>query len=127
MKSVVRFSTWVAFAALFCFASSAFGQGNMKLANSGNSVLNYAPSGLFVLALGPAGDHGVVVNRSGSGNGCGSQGWNDRGWGGNGGGRCTQVPEGGTALMYLFLAGLCCTGAMFLRQQRNPEHERATE
>jgi hypothetical protein len=28
------------------------------------------------------------------------------------------VPEGGAALAYLFLAGLCCFGAMFLRSRR---------
>jgi hypothetical protein len=128
MKSLSRFSVWVAFAALLCFASSAFGQSkvNVKVTNSRNSVLNSAPAGFLAFAFGPGGDHIIAGNRGGnnggnqggnggSQNGCGSnQGWNDR----VGGGRCTQVPEGGTALMYLLLAGLCCAAAMILRPQQ---------
>jgi hypothetical protein len=131
MKSLSRSSVWVVFAALLCFASSAFCQSkiNVKVANSGNSVLNSAPAGFLAFTFGPGGNHIIGGNRGGnnggnnggnqggnggSQNGCGNQGWNDR----VGGGRCTQVPEGGTALMYLLLAGLCCAAAMVLRPQQ---------
>jgi hypothetical protein len=131
MKSVARFSAWVAFAALLCFASSAFGQGtaNLKI-NAGNRVLTYAPPSFLTFTFGPGGDHrsgdpAYGGNNSGN-NGCGNQGggwggggWNDQGWGGgNGGGGCTPVPEGGTSLMYIFLAGSSCFGAMLLRSRR---------
>lgn len=130
MKSLVRFSAWIGFAALLCFAPCAFGQGavNVRVARAGNSVLNYAPASLLAFTLGQRGDH-----RGGDkdGNGCGNQGGGGGGWdgegrddgrgdggGGNGGDGCTPVPEGGTALMYLSLAGLCCLGAMVLRSRR---------
>jgi hypothetical protein len=132
MKSAARFSAWIAFAALLCFAPSAFGRANVSIQgkNSGISILSSVPTGFLAFTLGPAGNHGIGGNRGGnngnnggnggSQNGCGGQGSNDRAWGGNSGGGCTAVPEGGTALMYLLLAGLCCAGAMVLRSQRNP-------
>ena len=33
--------------------------------------------------------------------------------------RCQQVPEGGSAAIYLLGAGLTCFGAMFLRSRTN--------
>jgi hypothetical protein len=127
MKSVARFSALVAFAALLCFAPYAFSQGpdNVRVAGAGNSVRNYAPSGFltFALSLGgnPKGGNPVNGGRNGCGNQGGRGGWFGEGWfGGGGGGGCAPVPvpEGGTALMYLLLAGLCCVGAMILRSRR---------
>jgi hypothetical protein len=34
-------------------------------------------------------------------------------------GKTATVPEGGTSLMYLALAGLCCFGAMAYRMRRH--------
>jgi hypothetical protein len=148
MKSFSRFSVWAAVATLVCFAPSAFGQSkvNVKVTNSGYGVLNSAPAGFLALSFGPGGLGGDRGGNNGGNNG-GRNGGNNGGYGGNqggnggnqggngggqngcsgnqggwndqvGGGKCTQVPEGGTALMYLLLAGLCCAGAMVLRQQR---------
>jgi hypothetical protein len=124
MKPVARFSVWVLFAGILCFAPSAFSQGpDRHAAVAGNGVLNLAPSSFLAFTLGPGGrsdDHD-------GGNGCGNQGgggwgggWDGDGWGGggNGGGGCSSVPEGGTALMYLSVAGLCCLGALALRSRK---------
>lgn len=116
MKSMVKLSV-VAFAAILCFAACAFGQDtvNTKLANPGFSALN-APSALFTIPLGFGGNNG---NNS---NGCSnksSNSWDGWGWGdgGNNGG-CAAVPEGGTTLTYLSLAGLFCLGAFAFRSRR---------
>ena len=126
MKSITRLSVWVAFAALLCFAPSAFGQGtvNTKGTGAGYNLLNNAPSGFLAYTFGFGGDprggdhHG---GNGGGGNGCSNQGSYDNGWGGggnNGSGGCTSVPEGGTTLMYGLLAGLCCLGAIAFRFRR---------
>jgi hypothetical protein len=146
MKSFSRFSAWAAVAALVCFAPAAFAQSkvNVRVTNSGNGILNMAPAGFLTFSFGPGGNNGGGYggygggNNGGGNNGGGNNGGgNNGGYGGNngggsggqngcgqgfndrvGGGKCTQVPEGGTALMYLLLAGLCCAGAMVLRPQR---------
>jgi hypothetical protein len=119
MKSMTRFSVWAAFAALLCFATGAFGQStaNTMAANTGHNFLNSTPANFLVFTLGfgsgpGQGNHG--------GSGC-SQGSDNGGWGGrggNGGGGCTTVPEGGTTLMYVLLAGVGCLGGMTLRSRR---------
>jgi hypothetical protein len=142
MKSFCRFSAWAAVAALVCFAPAAFAQNkvNVRVTNSGSGILNMAPAGFLAFGFGPGGNRGgnnggnnggynggnnggyggnggnggSQGGNGGSQNGCGGQGFNDR----VGGGKCAQVPEGGTTLMYLLLAGLCCAGAMVLRPQR---------
>jgi hypothetical protein len=124
MKSIAKFST-VTFAALLCFASCVFAQDtvNAKTTGVGSRVLSYAPSAAFTLTL----DFGNKSNNGNNGNnggkGCtpnqgGWDGWN-WGWGGGGnnGGGCTTVPEGGTTLTYLSLAGLCCLGAVVFRRR----------
>lgn len=119
MKSRARFSVLAVFAALLCFAPCAIGQ-NVTVA--GNSVLNHAPSAFLTVGLGP-GDHHK------DGGGCGKKGGNG-GWewffggGDNKNKGCgptptAAVPEGGTSLMYLALAGLCCFGAMAYRMRRH--------
>ena len=125
MKSITSFPAWVAFAALLCFAPSAFGQGtsNIKATGSGYTFLNAAPSSFLAFTLGPRAPRS---GNQGANNGCGNQGWADRGWdgwawgggGNNGGGGCSSVPEGGTALLYVLLAGLCCAGAIVVRSRR---------
>jgi hypothetical protein len=134
MKSAARFSSWIALIALLCFASCAFGQGRVSdtVTNAGNHALN-APASFLTFTPDRGGRDG---DHWGGGKGCGNQGggggewgggsWDaeerdDGGWGGGGGNRgggCTSVPEGGTALMYLSLAGLSCMGAMALRSRR---------
>jgi hypothetical protein len=129
MKSAARFSAWAALAALLCFAPCALGQGtgNTKGTQVGNSGLNYAASSFLTFTLTAGGHHkdgdgwgggngggGNGGGNGGGGNGCGNQG----GGGGWGGGGCTPVPEGGNALMYLSLAGICCFGAMIFRLRR---------
>jgi hypothetical protein len=98
MKKLIGKFSVVAFAGLLCFATSAFAQHGPGQGNGGGN---------------------------GGGSGCTSQqqsngGWGWGGWGGggNGGGGCTTVPEGGTTLMYVLLAGVGCLGAMALRSRR---------
>jgi|ERR1035438_4357729 hypothetical protein len=118
MKSTARFSVLVVFAALLCFAPFAVGQG---ITAAGNSVLSQAPSAFLTVGLGP-GDHHKDWGDCGQG---GNGGWD---WfGGSGDNKnkgcgptpTTAVPEGGTSLMYLALAGLCCFGAMAYRMRRH--------
>ncbi len=118
MKFVAKLSAWVVFAALVCFAPGAFGQGVQRNAASGtaSNVRYFTPASLLAFTFGPGGGH------NSGGNGCsqgGNGGWDDRGRGGRGnnGDGCTQVPEGGTATMYLLLAGFCCLGGLILRSR----------
>lgn len=117
MKSMVKLSA-VAFAAILCFASCAFGQDtvNSRVANAGFGALN-APSALFTIPLGFGGNNGNNGN-----NGCSNKSSNSwDGWGlGDGGnkGGCAAVPEGGTTLTYVSLAGLFCLGAFAFRRRR---------
>jgi hypothetical protein len=123
MKSVARFSACVVFAGLLCFAPYALGQGSVSnnAAGAGNSVLNYAPASFLTFVLGPGGDHRVRGRNDNSG--CSNQGagrgslaLGNGAWDGSGG--CTSVPEGGTAAIYLSLAGLCCLAAILWRSRR---------
>ncbi|HZW93513.1 MAG TPA: hypothetical protein VFF64_11220 [Candidatus Eremiobacteraceae bacterium] len=121
MRSMARITT-VAFAAVLCFASCAFAQDTVS------TKTNIGSPALLTLTLG-YGNQGGSNNNNGGGNGCGNQGggggwgWGgDWGWGwgggGNNGGNCKSVPEGGTTLTYLSLAGLCCLGAVVFRSRR---------
>jgi hypothetical protein len=117
MKSMARITT-VAFAAVLGFASCAFAQDTV------NARMNIGSPALLTLTLG-FDNHGGHNNYNGGSNGCGNQGgggWGgDWGWGGgsNNGGNCQSVPEGGTTLTYLSLAGLCCLGALVFRSRRS--------
>lgn len=102
MKSTARFSAWVALAAFLCFAPCALGEGPVH-ANK--------------MIVGHVGDPGPVNIRSHN-DGWGNQGGGGWGGSGNGGGEGVPVPEGGTALGYLALAGLSCFGAMVFRTRR---------
>jgi hypothetical protein len=105
-----RFSAWVIFGGLLCFAPCALGQGSVsaKAAYARNSVLNYAVPGFLTLES-PVGRLDPYHKDS---NSCSNQGRDSRGWGENS--TCKSVPEGGTTFMYLSLAGLFCLGAMAL-------------
>ena len=133
MKSLCRLSSFVAFAVLLSCLPCAFGQSatNIKATGAAQSVLNYAPSSLLAFALTSGHD---LYNNNGKGGKGGNGGYGNGGYGnggygngGNGGGcgysdvkaeKCAAVPEGGTPLMYLLLAGLSCLGAMVLRSRR---------
>jgi hypothetical protein len=109
-----RFSAWVIFGGLLCFAPCALAQGSVsaKAAYAGNSVLNYAPPGFLTLES-PVGRLDPYHKDS---SGCSDQGRDARGWGDSS--ACKSVPEGGTTFMYLLLAGLFSVGAMALGSRR---------
>lgn len=110
-----------------CFLPSAFGQSraNVKATSATHSVLNYEPSSLLAFAF--TSGHDLYNNNGKGGNGGYGNGGYGNGGNGNGGtcsyspskggDKCAAVPEGGTPLMYLLLAGLSCLGAMVLRRQ----------
>lgn len=118
MKSVARLSGGIVLAALLAFAPSAFGR-SANLTVAGAVSVSHVVPGFLTFAFDGRGGNSWDNN----GNGC-SQGknGNDWGWGwgqgGNNGGKCQSVPEGGTALMYVVLAGLACFGAIVLRSRR---------
>lgn len=132
MKSEYRLSGLVVLAALLCFLPSAFGQGpaNSRATGATLSIFDRQPATVLAFALTSGND---LYNNNGKGNkgnngGYGKGGNGGYGNGGNGNGgkgpvcaygeKCAAVPEGGTPLMYLLLAGLSCFGAMVLRSRR---------
>ncbi|MGA3212676.1 MAG: hypothetical protein ABSD20_15325 [Terriglobales bacterium] len=100
-----RFSVIAVLAALLCIAPGALAQG---AAHSRNVVLSEISAS--VLTLGPSADR-----QNGNGGGRCNQDWG-RQQGGNG--QCGQVPEGGTTVAYVSLAGLCCLAAAMFRARR---------
>jgi hypothetical protein len=136
VKSLYKLSVLVALLSFLCFLPSAFGQSptNSRATRATQSVLTYQPPSLLAFALTSGND---LYNNNGKGNQGNNGGYGNGGNGyGNGGGSCgfgricappplppppspyARVPEGGTPLMYLLLAGLCCFGAMVLRLRR---------
>jgi hypothetical protein len=112
MKSAARFSVLIVFATLFCFAPIALGLStvNANHGDGGKFLLSNTSSSIFALTFNePKGDH---HHKRG---GCDNR---DGGWDGG----CSAVPEGGTALVYLSLAGLSCLGAaiFWVRRQARP-------
>jgi hypothetical protein len=115
MKSAARFSVLIVFATLFCFAPLALGLSTVSAhsGDGGTFLLSNSSSSIFALtfssALDPKGGH--HHKRDGCDNRDGS--WD---------GGCSAVPEGGTALVYLSLAGLSCLGAaiFWVRRQARP-------
>lgn len=113
MKSA-RFSVLIVFATLFCFAPMALGLSTVSASSgdSGTFLLSHTSSSIFALTfdsgLGPKNSH----HKRG---GCDTR---DGSWDGG----CSAVPEGGTALVYLSLAGLSCLGAaiFWIRRQARP-------
>ena len=139
MKSISKLSM-IALAVVLCFAPFAFGTAQEAVANVsgdlvvGPSVLSHAVPSFLTFAFDRDRHHGG--DNGGGNNGCGSQGgngWDDKGdkdWGGgnNGGGNCQSVPEGGSNLMYLFLASLACFGVLFVQSLRkSTAHDQLTE
>jgi hypothetical protein len=96
MKKLIGKFSVVVFAGLLCFATSALGS-------------DFGPG------RGNGGGSGCSNNQQQNNDGWGWGGWG--GGGGNGGG-CTTVPEGGTTLMYVLLAGAGCLGAIAIRSRR---------
>ncbi len=97
MKKLIGKFSVVVFAGLLCFATSAFAS-------------DFGPG------RGNGGGSGCSNNQQQNNDGWGWGGWG--GGGGNGGGGCSTVPEGGTTLMYVLLAGVGCAGALALRSRR---------
>jgi hypothetical protein len=137
VKSEYRLSGLVVFAALLCFLPSAFGQSpaSRKATSATPSIFNYQPASFLAFALTSGNDlynnngKGNKGNNGGNGNGGygkgGNGGYGNGGYGNGGKGpvcaygeKCAAVPEGGTPLMYLLLAGLACFGGMVLRSRR---------
>jgi hypothetical protein len=112
VKSLCRASSLVSFAAFLCFLPCASGQSkaNLKVTDSGHTVLKVEPSNLFAFAL-TSGDDFFSNDKHRKDDGC--AGRDERM-----GDKCAAVPEGGTSLMYLLLAGLSCLGGMVLRSRR---------
>jgi hypothetical protein len=95
------------------------GNGNGGNGNGGNGNGGYGNGGYGNGGYGNGGNGGY--GNGGYGNGGYGNGGNGGGCGygqGYGNEKCKALPEGGTALMYLLLAGLSCLGAMFLRSRR---------
>jgi hypothetical protein len=125
MKFMTKLSMIVAGVILF-FAPCAFGvsTGNAQPAVGSvpsQTITRGMPS-FFTLIVDR--DHGHSNNNNGN-NGCGNQGGNGWGngwwWDGNGkDSNCQSVPEGGSSLMYLFLASLACFGALLIQSLRKP-------
>ena len=88
MKLILGFSAWMIVAALLCLAPSALGQIAIhnKATGAASHVPRYAPSSVLVFT------HALASNN-----------------------HPRPVPEGGSALMYMLPAGLCCAGGIFLR------------
>lgn len=121
MKSISKLSM-IALAVVVCFAPFALSQttAHGSIASVGHAVPSF-------LTFAFDRDHNRGGNNGGNNNGCsqGGNGWDGKGgkdgWGGggnNGGGNCQSVPEGGSNLMYLFLASLACFGVLFVQSLR---------
>jgi hypothetical protein len=111
----------ISFAAFLCFLSCALGQttATFKGTGSGNTVLNSQPSNLLAFALTSGDDFFKSDKNNNNNNNNNNQGnqCDSREYGLNN--KCAKaVPEGGTPLMYLLLAGLACLGGMGLRSRR---------
>jgi hypothetical protein len=90
IKEVIRRSSFMAALALLCFVPGSFAQ-SAQPASITSSVA------VFVY---------------------GSDGWGDDGWGDKHKKR-VDAPEGGSASLYLLLAGLSCCTAMVVRSRRS--------
>jgi hypothetical protein len=135
MKSSSKFSM-IALAAALCFAPGVFGQSPTSVQHTavsgviGQSILSQGLPSFLTFAFDRDHVNNGGDNNGWGNNGCGSQGGNgwdkgrNDGWGGggnNGGGHCQSVPEGGSNLMYLFLASLACFGALLIQSLRKAE------
>jgi hypothetical protein len=122
MKTKASLSVLAVFGALLCFAPSAFSQSTIKVRpiSTGNSVLSNGTAGFLTFAFGLGGDPFGKPNGGnlGNGNNNGCKQSDSILFGDNRGGKCQTVPEGGTSMVYLAFAGLCCLGAMVYRLRR---------
>jgi hypothetical protein len=129
MKFISKLSM-IALAVVLCCAPFALAQGT---AHGSVASVSHAVPSFVTFVFDRDRHHG---SGGGGNNGCGNQGgngWDDKGdkdWGGgnNGGGNCQSVPEGGSNLMYLFLASLACFGVLFVQSLRkSTAHDQLTE
>jgi hypothetical protein len=107
-----KFSMGLAFVACVCFAPCVFGQAtaNSTLAtNSGNEVMSYAHASTLLMSYTLL-DGIKVRNDDGDRRTCKSYEERDK--------KCKAMPEGGSGLMYLLLAGVSCFGAIIFRSRR---------
>jgi hypothetical protein len=104
MKSAIRYSGWLGLLALM-LTPCAFAHNTSAKAANGSVHSNGSDK------------QGDDWGGGGGGWGGGGGGWGGGGggWGGGGGG--TAVPEGGSPLVYLSVAGLCCAGALAARRR----------
>jgi hypothetical protein len=116
MKPVFRFSVGMALAAILCFAPCAFGSSLTNLTGATIGLPHSTLSASLLVALAPGNNiRRNNIDSENNSNLCGDDwGWDGGGWSGNGGG-CSSVPEGGSALAYLLIGGLCCAGALGLK------------
>ncbi len=125
MKPLSKISGLVFISAFLCFLPCAFGQSttNSRITGSGHAVLNVEPSRFLAFAL-TKGDEFFKGNNNNNNNNNGNN-YNNNGKGGGcdaaygkKANSCAAMPEGGTSLMYLLLAGFTCLGGMVLRSRR---------
>ena len=120
MKSSCRVSGFVSLAAFLCFLPCAFGQSaaNPRATGSGHGVLKVQPANFLAFALTKGDDFFKNNNKNNNNNynnsGCkpNYDGYNKKST------NCAAMPEGGTPLMYLLVAGFSCLGGMVLRSRR---------
>jgi hypothetical protein len=113
VKPLRRVSGLLTFAAFVCFLPCAFGQStvNLRAAGTVHTILSLAPSNSLAFVLTSGDDFFSNDKKHKNNDGCDSRD-NYKG------SKCAAVPEGGTSLMYLLLAGLSCLGGIVLRSRR---------
>ena len=123
VKSSCRVSGFVFLAAFLCFLPCAFGQStaNPGATASGHGVLNAQPTNFLAFALTKGDDFFKNNNKNNNNNN------NNNGKGGCSGSyssydkkstNCAAMPEGGTPLIYLLVAGFSCLGGVVLRSRQ---------
>lgn len=113
MKPLRRVSGLLTFAAFLCFLPCAFGQNTatLKAVGTARTILSLGPSNSLAFVLTSGDDFFGNDKKHKNNDGCDSRD-NYKG------SKCAAVPEGGTSLMYLLLAGLSCLGGIVLRSRR---------
>ncbi len=99
MREMLRRSSYVAVLTVLCFGPGVFAQGSSAIPVSAPAVTRSA--GAFVLYPFREGKRKRDKDKKG-----------------------VAAPEGGSAALYLLLAGLTCCGAMFMRS-RQPRTEKS--
>jgi hypothetical protein len=100
IREMLRRSSYVAAVTVLCFGPGAFAQGSSTSVASASAVTRSA--GVFVLYPFREGKRKKDKDKKG-----------------------VAAPEGGSAALYLLLAGLTCCGAMFMRSRQARTEESA--